>query len=203
MKRKAVKTFLLIVIISMSVRAIADVPMIHPGRGVADIRLGVHMSNIINYYLEKEKPDYTIKIKRDPDFEYLLFYTSREIIFVCDSKLVVNRIIYRSPSLFLERSFIRVGSTLEHVQRAYSAQANTFTAKIFREETRDTTSNYILYLYLRRGLIFTVMDKKVVAITVLKPDEFEPNENFTEFKGIMGVGSTWKELLYPKPPKQK
>ena len=200
MKRKSFKTFLLIIIISMSVRAMAAVPMIKPGKGIADLKLNDNIREIINKF-EKEKPDFAQIIKRKTFSETLLFYTKRGIIFVCDPKGKVKRMIVNSPSLFLEKSLIRVGSTLEHVQKAYSAQADTLSTNIYISPDSCSTGNYTLYSYLSRGLIFTVRDNKVVSITVLEPDEIKTNAEFTNrFNGIMGVGNTWKELLYTPFP---
>lgn len=161
-------------------------PMIYPGVGIGEIKLGEKAKTINENW--SEKADDVSKIK-DTN-EYLLLYRDRGILFVCNERVKLKRIICKSSALLVKGSGLRVGSTRKEMERSpLKMPDNYLDLAIYAEKKRSVS--YSLAVYYDSGIAFTLKDEKIIAITVFTP----PVDSDREISGIAAVGLSWNELL--------
>lgn len=168
-------------------------PMIYPGMGLAEIKLG-DQANLINKSWS-EKADEVTKIALENRTEFLLLYRDRGILFMCDEGAKVQRVVCKSPALLVKGSGLRVGSLRKDIERAYSLDRYDEIKLLIYDpkNSAPSPSPNSLIVYYPKGIAFTLKDDKVTAITVF-PSQAEADKKI--FSAIMSVGLSWNELLY-------
>ncbi len=163
-------------------------PMIYPGVGIGEIKLGEDAKTIDENW--NEKADDTAKI--EDTNEYLLLYRERGILFVCNEEVKLKRIICKSSALPVKGSGLRVGSTRKEMERSLSKMSHKyFDLDIYTEDEEQGKKKYNLAVYYDSGIAFTLKDEKITAITVFTP----PVDRNKKISGIVAVGLSWNELL--------
>ena len=169
-------------------------PMIFPGVGIGEIKLGEEAGTInINW---AEKADDISKIKIEDEYEYLLLYRDRGLLFVCDEDVILKRIICKSSALLVKGSGLRVGSTRKEMERSLlKIPVEYLDLAIYAEDKEQFQKkrplSYRLAVYYDIGIAFTLMDDQITAITVFTP----PVDREKKISGIAAVGLSWNELL--------
>jgi hypothetical protein len=170
-------------------------PMIFPGVGIGEIKLGEEADTINSNWNEKADDISRIKIKDEN--EYLLLYRDRGLLFVCNKDVKLKRMICISSALLVKGSGLRVGSTRKEMERSLSRfQPKYNELTIYNGEREQIqkikSATYMIAVYSDLGIAFTLMDNKITSITVFTPGE--------EISGIVSVGPSWSELLIVSRP---
>jgi len=165
-------------------------PMIFPGVGIGEIKLGDEAKGINEKW--KEKADDASRITIKDTIEYLLLYRDRGLLFVCNEDVKLKRIICISSALLVKGSNLQVGSTRKEMERSLSRFQPKYNKLTIYQGEREQiqkikSATYMMAVYSDIGIAFTLMDDKITAITVFTPRE--------EISGIAAVGLSWNELL--------
>jgi hypothetical protein len=213
MKKMIAMVFLLTMSLTpiQSRGATATSPEIYPGRGLQGIKVGSEAKTVKNVW-PMEEPDLTQAFVPTRDGgrrrQILVLYRNKGMVLVCEEerrRLIIKRIVVKSPAFVITGTHIRIGSDLGDLRRAYlrgkeygefPRDSGKVTMYVRQNQQREAR-NYLFCHCMRAGVIFTInrRDNRIVAITVMKPPR--PGEGFPNVEGIVGVGLSWKELLYP------
>ncbi len=168
-------------------------PMIYPGMGIAEIKLGAPADSAKKYW--GEKADEVTKVMIGDKPEFLLLYRDRGILFLCNEKGQVQRIVCKSPALLVKGSGMRVGSSRKEMEKAYPMDKPDEKSLLIYDpkNPKSRLSAYRLVIFKTKGVAYTMKDNRIVAITVFSTRAMAEKQIFSV---VMSVGLSWDELLY-------